>query len=147
MVPNCLLNTNPSTHRLMKLSPSHYNVLLKHAQSAKGRWLWNAQPQMRHLCHPFPAGLRDHPSGSSKRLWVHKDLCKTVSSEYNMAIVLMNSQQLWLPVKDLYKIKPLSIPAQIREGHQTLTLGESYWQLMAVEERTRHLCQGCHLRN
>lgn len=36
----------------------------------------------------------------------------------------MNSQKLWLPTKDMHKIKPIHIPAMSGEGPQVLTLAK-----------------------
>lgn len=44
----------------------------------------------------------------------------------------MNSQQLWLPVQDLHKIKPVSIPTLGRAAHEPLPQDEGL--LMASGE-------------
>lgn len=42
--------------------------------------------------------------------------CETSSSGHNIAVVLRGSQQLWLPMEDLHKTRPLTFQHGWRRG-------------------------------
>lgn len=56
-------------------------------------------------------------------------------SGQDMAVVVMNSQQLWLPVQDLPMMEFINIPVQTREGWVRPHSGlRSHWQETAAGE-------------
>lgn len=91
-----------------------------------------------------PTGLREHKEEGDKRTQKPEsgEECSGIlSSQHNTAVALMNFEKLWLPVRDLYKIKPVQnkpviIPAWTEEG---LPSQRNYRQLMNVYGQERHL--------
>lgn len=47
---------------------------------------------------------------------VREDCCETVSSGHDIAVALMNSQQLWLFAQEMHKFKADNMQASMREG-------------------------------
>lgn len=61
--------------------------------------------------------------------------CDTLSSGQNMAAVLMNSQQLWLPAQVGHRTEHINIPSWIWKGLlKSAPSLVGYWQLVATCE-------------
>lgn len=56
-----------------------------------------------------------------------EESCKTLSSEHDVDVVLVRSQQLWLPAEDPYRITSLNSSTTERGALQALSLTEELW--------------------
>lgn len=59
-----------------------------------------------------PTGLREHKEEGDRRTQKPEngeECYGILSSQHDIAVALMNFEKLWLPVRDLYKIKPVRI--------------------------------------
>lgn len=69
-------------------------------------------------CDIYINSCKAHQETSGKGTWTEyksrrmvMSTVKTLSFSKDVAALLMNAQQLWLPIQDLHRIRPVNIPA------------------------------------
>lgn len=158
LISKCLLNTYSYTYKLAhshssseKLITGGYQGISQHTDSQQ------AKVQRITVCgmlkHKWDIRTTPPPPKAQATLWKkrYKD-CKIQRSgragmtqflDIYKAGALMNTLQLWLPVQDLNKIKPVHISARARRGSWDPIPS---WELLVVDWGGKvHFLQGCGL--
>lgn len=82
---------------------------LQTGQNAKTLYLLSGKPYMGSLYNPLqiPENIIEEKQQRMERMNDKEKFCEVLSSGHDMAMILMNSKQLWLKSQNLHKLEPV----------------------------------------